>query len=453
MHLALPRILGTALAGLAALVLGTRPGFAHEPEGPEAVHWKVESTHSSDDTLYLRVGLHIRSGPPPDRPPLNLALVLDRSGSMDEDAKIGYVRQAVHLVVDNLTPADSVAFVAYADRVETLVPMQRAVNRDYLHHRVEELHAEGYTNLSAGLLEGCAELGKRRGEPGRHRLILLTDGLANRGVTDREKLAKLVERCSESQSTLTAIGLGNDYDERLLAGLASAGGGRYLHVSQPDQLPAVFKAELGALLAVALQNGRLRIEVPPGLSVDQVFGSEEPPGAGPVEVFLGDLADGDEIVLLARVRVAAEAGKGAPLELRAALTYDDVAQGRRIETDRHVVVVRPGGTESQDSALMAHARLAEALDKIALAVASMDRRLAGEVERIRQQEYPALKRAAVASDDQDFVNKAFLFEHFARELDELLADGALHDHSEERARLQKEIRYRQYLRGHHRPPH
>ncbi len=87
---------------------------------------------------------------------------------MDADAKIGYLRQAGRLVVDNLTRQDHVALVAYNHQVRTLVPLHRVVNREYLYHRIDELYAEGYTNLSGGLLEGCAQLEKRRKAPGRH---------------------------------------------------------------------------------------------------------------------------------------------------------------------------------------------------------------------------------------------------------------------------------------------
>ena len=83
----------------------------------------------------------------------------------------------------------------------------------------------------------------------------------------------------------------------------------------------------------------------------------------------------------------------------------------------------------------------------------MDRGLAAEVLRIRQQQFPALKKAAWASRDQDFVNKAYMFEHYARELEHLINEGALHEHSDARARLQKKMHYDRYLRQHHRHRH
>ncbi len=115
--------------------------------------------------------------------------------------------------------------------------------------------------------------------------------------------------------------------------------------------------------------------------------------------------------------------------------------------------VQPTSTTGKTGEVLAYARLVEAVDKIALAVQGMDRKLAAEVFRIRQQEYPALKQAARASGDQEFYNKAFMFEHYARELEDLIARGALHEHSQERSKLQKELHYRRYLMEHHRHQH
>jgi len=453
-----PAALVAAIVGIALPFL-TQAVLAHEPEGRGTVEWKVETSYLTlgpdRSGLYLRMRLRAAAPAAKGRPTLILALVLDRSGSMKEEAKIGYLREAAHLVVDNLTPQDHVAFVAYNDRVEVPVPMQRAVNREYLHHRIEELHAEGYTNLSGGLLEGCAEVDKSRDEPGRHHLILLTDGLANRGVTDVEKLERLVQRCSAGGTTVTTIGVGADYDERLLRRVAEAGGGRYVHVGKPDQIPAAFQQELGALLAVVAQNVKLTVDLPAGIEVERLYGSEELPKPGPLEIRLGDLASGDEQVLLAKLRAAPGAGATGPIQLRASITYDDIAEARRAQAEQTLSIERGNAREAGGPAagpLLAYARLIDALDRLSLAVTSMDRRLTAEVSQIRKQEYPSWKQAAVASEDQDFVNKAFLFEHFARELDELVAEGALHEHSEERALLQKEIQYRRYLRDHHKPP-
>ena len=124
----------------------------HESEDAKTstLSWTLDSSHSAitSDTSNFYVRLRIKAANVKmERQPLTLALVFDRSGSMKEEAKIGYVREAGHLVVDNLSKQDHVAFVAFNHQVHTLVPLHPAVNREYLHHRIDELHAGRYISV------------------------------------------------------------------------------------------------------------------------------------------------------------------------------------------------------------------------------------------------------------------------------------------------------------------
>ncbi len=428
-------------------------------ELPPTLSWQVESSHPilgvADSTFYLRVRV-TASQIQTQRQPLNLALVFDRSGSMQEEAKIGYVRKAAHLVVDNLTKRDYVAFIAYNHEVQVLVPAHPVVNREYLHHRIDELYADGDTNLSGGLLEGCAQLDNRLGEPGIHHVILLTDGLANRGVTNPNALLRMVEQCAGRGITVSTIGVGTEYNESSLSRIAQAGGGRYVYVAKPDQIPSALERELGALLSVVAQNARLKIDMPPGVEPQRAFGREEPIQPDKLDLSLGDLTSGEERTLLLKFRVNSTPQPVGSVELPLELTYDDIAQAQRVQLAQGVSIERAaqGATVANKlSPVLAYARLVEAVDKIGLAVQGMDRKLAAEVLQMRQREFPELREIARSNGDQDFVNKAFMFEHYARELQELIDHGALHEHSLERAQLQKEVEYQRYLMEHHQYGH
>ena len=424
------------------------------------IDWRVEASHNNlphpGESFYVRLRLRAPEIRQTEREPLNLSLVFDRSGSMNIDSKIGFVRKAGHLLADNLTPHDFAALVAYNHEVQILVPMHPVVNREYLHHRIDELTAIGDTNISGGFLEGCAQLDKRLAQPGQHHVVLLTDGIANRGVTDNNGLVALVERAKQRGIGLTTIGVGSDFNESLLTRMAQAGGGHYVYAANPEQIPTAVQKELGALLAVSTQNVRLKMTLPPGVEVQQVYGHEEAFQPGVLEESLGDLTSGEERRLLIKFRVnqAISPSDSEPRLVRAELTYDNLAVATR-STSEQAIEFKPtaGGNGDSTTAVMAYAQLVEDVDKIAMAVKSMDRPLAAEVLRIREQQFPALKKIADSSHDQDFVNKAYMFEHYSRELAELIEDGALHDHSNARAQLQKDLHYRRYMNDHHRDDH
>lgn len=185
------------LFGLLAIAAFVGDETFGQETAPGEVQWSVEASHAAlpppGQNFWVRLKAQAPILKTAEREPLNLAVVFDRSASMNIDAKIGFVRKAGHLLADNLTPRDYVSLVAYNHEVQVLVPMHPVVNREYLHHRIDELTAAGDTNISGGFLEGCAQLEKRAGQPGQRHVILLTDGLANRGVTDARALVSLVE--------------------------------------------------------------------------------------------------------------------------------------------------------------------------------------------------------------------------------------------------------------------
>lgn len=418
-----------------------------------SVSWMFDASRTSwperGGNVFLRVRIDTSKAVSKGRVPLNVAFVFDRSSSMNIDIKIGYLIKAGHLAADNLTAQDNAALITFQDEVQTLVPMHRVVNREYLHHRLDEIEADGYTNISAALMEGAAQLDSRLSAPGAHELLLLTDGQPTRGVTDANQLVDMVKRIHDRGITVSTIGVGKEYDETLLTRMAQVGGGRYSYVSQPDQIPSAIRNELGSMLAPAGQNAKLQLELPAGLTVDQVYGREEPITPGKVEIALGDLTTGVDRTLLIRLK---SDGTGDNGTIRAVLAYDDMATSRREQLPQSLTLQGRVATV-QPTEVGEYARLVDAVDKIALAVKSMDRALAADVLKFRQQQFPWLKQTAMKSADQEFVNKAFLFEHFSGELAELIEEGALHDHSEARAALQKDLQYRRYMMEHHAHTH
>lgn len=253
----------------------------------------------------IRVGeAPVRSG---ERPPLVLGLVLDRSGSMSGD-KIATAKRAALAVLERLRPRDRVALVVFDDRIDVL---QRAApateeTRARIRAALAKVDARGTTALHEGWLTGCREIAAdsalSRGELAR--CFLLTDGLANVGLTDPAAIATEAAGIREHAGISTStFGIGPDYAEELLGPMAVAGGGQFHHLRTAEEIASTFQGELGGLLAVAAARVRLELEVSTGVQValiSQYWARSEAEGRR-WSVEVGDLMAEEERHVVARL--------------------------------------------------------------------------------------------------------------------------------------------------------
>ncbi len=194
--------------------------------------------------------------------PMNLALVLDHSGSMAGD-KLQRAKEAAAMCVRRLRPDDVVSVVIFDDSVTTLAEPAKGDAQANMPRDIEAIRAGGSTNLSGGWLRGrelLAKGAKLVPAGGVNRLILLTDGQANVGIKDPEQLMGLCQKATVKKITTSTIGFGEDFDERLLASMADAGGGNTYYIETPEQAPGVFEEEIEGLLTLSAQNLRLHIQ-------------------------------------------------------------------------------------------------------------------------------------------------------------------------------------------------
>lgn len=194
------------------------------------------------------------------RVPLGMALVLDRSGSMEGD-KIGAARDAAAGLMRRLHPHDRVGVVLFDDVVETLSEPVTGAEQGGLLHQLAQVQARGSTNLSGGWLRGRDQMAPLPNLGGIRRVLLLTDGQANAGITDHAQLAALARSARALGISTSAIGFGADYDEVLLKAMADAGGGNLWHIERADQAQQVFAEELAGLQSLSAQN--LAVELRP----------------------------------------------------------------------------------------------------------------------------------------------------------------------------------------------
>jgi Ca-activated chloride channel family protein len=198
------------------------------------------------------------------RTPLNLAVVLDKSGSMT-GAKLEKTKQAAMQLVDRLAPNDIFSLVIFSDEARVLVPAQRVEDKDALKEKIEGIEADGSTALYAGVKMGADQLQEFFSSKRINRVILLSDGLANVGPSSPRELRRLGSDLAERGISVTTIGVGDDYNEDLMAGLAEASDANYYYVQDTEKLPEIFAKELGELLTVAARDVRIEIVCPDGV--------------------------------------------------------------------------------------------------------------------------------------------------------------------------------------------
>lgn len=270
------------------------------------------------------IDLLVRILPPelahkPKRPPLNLCLVLDRSGSM-AGPKLHGMLQAAHGVVDNLTAKDYLSVVVFDDKVQTIIPSQLVRNPSAMHRTLKSVVHGGSTALHSGWLEGATQTAQKLDPSRLNRVLVLTDGEANVGVVEPDAICDDVNGAAQRGVSCTTLGFGDGYNEVLLRSMASSGNGNHYFVETPEQLPGIFNQELGGLVSTLAQHVRLSWESSASV---QVLTNLEKDEKGRLR--LNDLMVGNPISLMLRITVP----QGCVPQATFTLKYQDLATGSR----------------------------------------------------------------------------------------------------------------------------
>lgn len=198
-----------------------------------------------------------------ERSPLNISLVLDRSGSMRGE-KLQYVKQAAIHVLDLLDEKDTASVVVYDDEIDTIVDSGNLteVFRQQAISKVKSIQSGGSTNLSGGWLKGCEHVASGTDGHTINRTLLLTDGQANAGIQDAEELATHARELFRRGVSTSTFGVGLGYDEHLLEGMANNGGGNFHFLETTNAIPVVFEREFNDLVDISLRDVELVIKLP-----------------------------------------------------------------------------------------------------------------------------------------------------------------------------------------------
>ncbi|MEM7028418.1 MAG: VWA domain-containing protein [Chloroflexota bacterium] len=281
---------------------------------------------------YLLITLHMPDkADKGNRLPLNLGLVIDRSGSMSGQ-KLEYVKEAAIHTVRLLTDEDRVSVTIYDDEVEVVAPSQAVTSsaRTDLIKRIRAIRTGGMTNLSGGWFTGCDQIADFMSSDYLNRALLLTDGLANKGVTDHEKLVYEGKQLRQRGITSTTFGVGNDFNQFLLQGIADGSGGHFYFIESPKQIPNYFQGELGEMLDTVAREMTLDLTLPTGVKATILNDVPHEQSDTRFRLMLGDAYANEARTLVIKLDIA-EQSLDHTLKMPLHLQYED-AQTRQAMT-------------------------------------------------------------------------------------------------------------------------
>jgi Ca-activated chloride channel family protein len=412
----------------------------------------VRATHALSQTtvpvreatqlsLVIRFGADVAKADAAPRRPLNLSLVLDRSGSMGGTP----LRQAIksaQALVEQLTDKDRLSVVVFDDHIKTLVDPDFVLDKKAIRAAIGKVDAGGTTNLCGGWQQGGKHVQKHFSQQLVNRVLLLTDGPANVGTTDTPALVKLAQQKAAEGVATTTLGFGTSFNEDLLIGMARAGEGNYYYIESHDDLSQIFQIELEGLSSVCGQN--LVVQIKPQAVATEVavlnqYRTEDKKGT--VTVTVGDVYAIEDKVLAIDLAVKADAAGPFPIAT-IVYTYQALVEGVVKDFTDEIVVRGVAVPKAEavgivpDLKVIGEAirlRSAKAKDE---AVELADKGKLKDAAKKLQQIAESLRTSALANQFE-FAEEIDLLEHFAERLEKTSYDGV----------LRKELRDQSYQAG------
>lgn len=348
--------------------------------------------------VYMRVGLEgLPYEDETDRPPVNVVLVIDKSGSMRGE-RIAQAREAAMMAVDRLEKGDVLGVVAYSHKVEVLAPAGRLRNAETIRDDILRLRADGRTALYAGVKEGLRQLREFRDPYAINRIILLSDGMANVGPSTPAELEELGRDAAKDSISVTTIGLGLGYNEDLMTRLALASDGNHAFVEHPADLVRIFDREFGDVLSAVGGDVDVEIECPDGFYPMRVLGREAKIEGQKVKFKLNQLYGRQEKYLVVELKVSKDHAKGEGKAAKVQVNYTDLKTKKRATVNSQAKV-RFSASKKDQKAGVNREVVAEVTTQIAnerneRALSLRDKGKANEARALLQKNAEYLKKQA-----------------------------------------------------------
>ena len=226
----------------------------------------------SDNTVDVLIRVQAPDAPKsglPERPRLNLAIVIDRSGSMN-GKPLYEAKRAAGFIIDSLKATDRAAVVSYDDSVQVVAESRHVENKTYFRNAISPIHSGGSTNLHGGWLKGAEEAAGHLPPECTSRVLLLSDGQANVGETNLDEIALQCAKLADNGVTTSTYGLGNSFNEELMLAMSRAGRGNGYYSETAESLLERFQEEFSLLSSLCARNVRLLLIPMPGVRMEML---------------------------------------------------------------------------------------------------------------------------------------------------------------------------------------
>jgi Ca-activated chloride channel family protein len=321
--------------------------------------------------VFLTVDLRAVEVPGARRAPVNLALVIDRSGSMS-GFKLNQAKQAARQLVSQLTEADRLAIVHYGSDVKEMDGvMATPENKARLLAFIDGIWDDGGTNIGAGLTRGRDLLLAAKSDFRVNRLVLISDGQPTEGVTDFGGLTSIVRDVRSAGVSVSSIGVGEDFNETLMEAIAEVGAGAYAYLQDASQLASIFQKDLNAAGTQVARGVVLTFKVPQGARLERVLGHSQVTRAfdgttEQVAVSLPDFAAAQQERVVVQLAVDGKQAGYTVNVSQVELTYTDLLRDTGVKTEAHLAAMttdRPDVVvKNQDKDAVVFAARARAAD-------------------------------------------------------------------------------------------
>ncbi len=411
----------TAAAALSAAALllaqaSTPSAIAEEPPPPEAqskalsLRAQLASSHVlyGEQQAYMAVSLTAPDQKHMQRPMVDLAVVLDRSGSMD-GAKLVQAKLAARQLIANLDASDRFSLTVYGSDVEVVFPTTIASStaKESAFSAISAIYTDGGTNLSGGLAAGQSQLLGLSDIKGRvQRVVLISDGQANEGIVNRDELAQLAYQASMHGVSITTVGIGLDFDEQTMTRIAVSGRGNYYFAENADMLGELFDTELTRLGATVATQIRLRISPQQGVEIREILGYPMRRVGNDWLVNIPDMHAGETRKVIVAMGVQGS-GSGKMQLTKVHADFVTPKHGELESLSKSVVAVLTKNQEVVDNhrdrnanRLIGRALTAQAIDQ---ATALYERGQADQAQLLMQARSRKAQELAAALDDGDFA--------------------------------------------------